>query len=434
MSLTTPESVRKLQNALGTKAKNEPACRFHQLYDKVYRADILAHAYELSRANGGAPGVDGVTFEQIESEGREKWLASLREALHDKSYQPAAVRRVMIPKPGGGERPLGIPTIRDRVAQRAAVLVLQPIFEADFLPALHGYREGRSAHGAIGEIKESLRGGLTEVVDADLSRYFDTIPHDQLMQSLARRIVDRQMLALLKRWLEVPVEERDDQGRPRMSGGKGSKHGVPQGGPLSPLLANLYINRLAKAFARCAARLRARLVNYADDFVILSRGGGQEILAWLRHALTKMGLSLNEAKTCVRDARAETFDFLGFTLGRQKSQRDGRGCYPSTPSKRSVRRFRENINRFMRSSNTEPWEAIVQALNRKIRGWAAYFRYGAYANAFRALDRFVANRVRHFLRRRHKVSSRGTRHFGRLQIYSTFGVVSLGMLGKAARS
>jgi RNA-directed DNA polymerase len=275
---------------------------------------------------------------------------------------------------------------------------------------------------------------MTEVVDADLSRYFDTIPHDQLMKSVARRIVDRQMLALLKKWLGAPVEERDDQGRPRMSGGKRAKQGIPQGGPLSPLLANLYINRLAKAFTRCAQAFRARLVNYADDFVILSRGRAQEILFWVRHALARMGLTLNETKTCIRDARLETFDFLGFTLGRQRSSRDGSWCYPSTPSRGSVRRFKENINRLMVSSNTDPWETVVKRLNRKIRGWAAYFRFGAFASAFRALDRFVAERTRHFLRRRHKVSSRGTRRFGRKQVYSEFGVVSLEMLGKAARS
>lgn len=434
MSLATPDSVRKLQNGLGTKAKNEPACRFHQLYDKIYRADLLAHAYALCRSNRGAAGVDGVTFEQIESEGEEKWLASLGEELHRKSYQPAAVRRVMIPKPGGGERPLGIPTIRDRVAQTAALLVLQPIFEADFLPALHGYRVGRDAHGAVAEIKESLRSGMTEVVDADLSRYFDTIPHDQLMQSLARRIVDRQMLALLKMWLVVPVEESDDPGRPRRSGGKKTKQGVPQGGPLSPLLANIYFNRLAKAFAKHAEHLEARLVAYADDFVILSRGHAREVLAWVRHALARMGLTLNETKTCVRDARIELFDFLGFTLGRQKSQRDGRWCYPSRPSRRSVGRFKENIHRLMVASHTDPWETVASALNRKIRGWAAYFRFGAYGSTFRALDRFVAERARHFLRRRHKVSSRGTRRFGRRQIYSEFGVVSLVALDKAARS
>lgn len=434
MSLATPGSVRKLQTALGTKAKNEPACRFHQLYDKIYRADILAHAYAVSRSNQGAPGVDGETFGAIEAAGREEWLASLREALRTKSYQPAAVRRVMIPKPGGGERPLGIPTIRDRVAQTAAVLVLQPIFEADFLPALHGYREGRGAHGAVQEVKDSLRSGMTEVVDADLSRYFDTIPHDQLMRSLARRIVDRHLLALLKKWLEVPVEETDDQGRTRRMGGKRARRGVPQGGPLSPLLANLYINRLAKAFARHAETFRARLVNYADDFVLLSRGRGQAILAWLRSVLTRMGLTLNEAKTCVRDARVETFDFLGFTLGRQRSGRDGHWCYPSTPSRRAVGRFKENLRRFMAASHTDPWESIVQILNRKIRGWAAYFRFGAHANTFRALDRFVAERARHFLRRRHKVPSRGTRRYGRRQIYSELGVVSLVALGKAARS
>ena len=434
MSLATPESVRKLQSGLGTKAKNEPAFRFYQLYDKVYRPDILAHAYALSKSKNGAAGVDGVTFESIEASGAEEWLASLGKALHGKTYEPSAVRRVMIPKPGGGERPLGIPTVRDRVAQTAVALVIGPIFEADLEPNAHGYRPGHSAPGAVEKVKEALNAGMTEVVDADLSRYFDTIPHDQLMKSLARRISDSQMLALIKAWLKVPVEERNDRDRPRMTGGKDATCGVPQGGPLSPLLANIYINRLLKAFARVAGRYDAALVNYADDFVILSRGRAREALGWLRRVLPQIGLTLNEGKTSVRDALSETFDFLGFTLGRQPSQRTGQMCFPSRPSRRSIRRFRDNIHQYLRRNINEPWCEVALGLNRKIRGWAAYFHHGAFWAASRALNRFVAERVRTFLRRRHKVSTCGTRRFGRREVYSTLGVVSLESLAKAARS
>lgn len=434
MSLATPESVGKLQSGLGTKAKNEPAFRFYQLYDKLYRADILAFAYALSKSNKGAPGVDGVSFAMVESEGLEKWLASLQQELRSRSYQPKAVRRVVIPKPGGGERPLGIPTIKDRVVQTAAVLVLEPIFEADLLPNVYGYREARSAHGAIEAVKQGLRSGMTEVVDADLTRYFDSIPHDQLMKSVARRIVDHHLLALIKSWLEVPIEEKDDQGRTRMSGGKDAKQGVPQGGPLSPLLANIYINRLVKAFAKRAREFQAILVNYADDFVILSCGKAREALAWVRRALERMGLRLNEAKTSIRNACSETFDFLGFTLGRQKSQRTGYWCFPSKPSKRSIERFKEGICEVLGHGNMAPIEEVVRSLNRKIRGWAAYFQLGAHGVAFKGLNRFVANRARQFLRRRHKVPSRGTKRFGRREIYSDFGVVSIEVLGRAVRS
>src|SRR5450756_1644427 len=242
MSLTTPSKIRELQIKLYRKAKNEPEYRFYQLYDKVYREDILDHAYELARANHGAPGVDGESFEDIESRGLGEWKNGLREELRNKTYQPQPVRRVMIPKPGGGERPLGIPTIKDRVVQTAAKLLLEPIFEADFDPNAYGYRPKRSAPGAIQKVHKLLCEGYTDVVDADLSKYFETIPHSELMQCVARRIVDREMLRLIKMWLKVPVEERDENGKPRVSGGKGSTCGTPQGGVISPVLANLYMN------------------------------------------------------------------------------------------------------------------------------------------------------------------------------------------------
>src|SRR3954454_5164392 len=317
MSLETPEKIRTLQRKLYCKAKAEPAFRFYLLYDKICREDILRHAYRLARANAGAPGVDGVTFAQIEAQGLDAWLASLREELASKTYRPGPVRRVMIPKPGGGERPLGIPMIRDRVVQTAAKLVLEPIFEADLEPAAYGYRPGRSGIDAVKAVHRLLCQGFTDVVDADLSKYFDTIPHDDLLRSVAARIVDRHVLRLIKLWLKAPVEETDPDGRRRMSGGKPSPCGVPQGGVISPLLANRYMNRFLRHWRNqgCGDAYKAHVVNYADDFVILSRGRAAEALAWPRQVMTRLGLTINETKTAVIDARQEHFDCLGYSFG-----------------------------------------------------------------------------------------------------------------------
>jgi len=272
MSLQTPEKIRTLQRKLYLKAKAEPEFRFYLLYDKIWREDILLHAYHLARSNAGAPGVDGQSFAMIEADGLEEWLSGLREDLRAKTYRPQPVRRVMIPKPGGdGERPLGIPTIRDRVAQTAVKLLIEPIFEADLDPDTYGYRPRRRASDAIERVGDLLRDGHTDVVDADLSKYFDTIPHRELMQSVARRIVDRNVLRLIKLWLETPVEESDGDGKRRMGGGKRSTRGTPQGGVISPLLANLYLNRFLKYWRITGQgeRLRAHVITYADDFVIL---------------------------------------------------------------------------------------------------------------------------------------------------------------------
>ena len=230
MSLETSEKIRTLQRKLYRKAKAEPAFRFYVLYDKICREDILRHAYALARANAGAPGVDGVTFKQIDAAGVEAWLSGLREDLVSRTYRPDPVRRVTIPKPGGGDRPLGIPTIRDRVVQTAAKIVLEPIFEADFEDSAYGYRPRRSAIDAVKETHRLICRGYTDVVDADLSKYFDTIPHADLLQSVGRRVVDRHVLWLIKLWLRAPVEERDGSGTLRMSGGKSNKCGTPQGG------------------------------------------------------------------------------------------------------------------------------------------------------------------------------------------------------------
>jgi len=268
VSLATPERIRTLQRALYVKAKQEPTRRFHALYDKVWRADILAHAYALCRANGGAPGVDRETFARIEVYGVERWLDERREEVRTGRYKPQPVRRVMIPKSSGvGQRPLGIPTIRDRVVQTAATLVLEPIFEADFDEAAFGYRPRRSALDAVRKVHRAIDEGHTEVVDADLSKYFDTIPHPELMQCLARRISDGKMLHLVKMWLKAPVEETDERGHRRMSGGKKATRGTPQGGVASPLLANIYMHRFIKAFRKYGldGRYGAVLVTYADD-------------------------------------------------------------------------------------------------------------------------------------------------------------------------
>src|SRR5438270_4059085 len=356
MSLETPIKIRMLQRKLYQKAKEEPSYRFYLLYDKMYREDILQHAYALVKANKGAPGVDGQSFEQIESEGLEKWLEGIRNDLRAKTYQPQAVRRVMIPKPGGGERPVVIPTIRDRVVQTAAQLLLEPSLEADSDPNAYGYRPKRSAPEAIQKVHQLLNAGYTDVVDADLSKYFDTIPHSELMQCVARRIVDRDMLRLIKMWLKVPVEERDENGKSRISGGKGSTCGTPQGGVISPLLANLYMNRFLK-YWRITGRselFQAEVINYADDFVILSRGCAAEALNWTRSVMTRIGLTLNEAKTSIKQARRERFDCLGYTVGPHRLRKDGHVYLGASPSKKSVSRLRQKVGDLLERHNVAP--------------------------------------------------------------------------------
>ena len=427
MSLETPMKIRMLQKKLYQKAKEEPSYRFYLLYDKMYREDVLAHAYALVKSNQGAPGVDGQSFQGIESQGVEGWLNGIRKDLRAKAYQPQAVRRVMIPKSGGGERPLGIPTIRDRVVQTAAKLLLEPIFEADFDPDAYGYRPKRSAQEAIQKVHKLLCEGYTDVVDADLSKYFDTIPHSELMQCVARRIVDRDVLHLIKMWLKVPVEERDENGKPRVSGGKGSTCGTPQGGVISPLLANLYMNRFLK-YWRITGRsevFRARVINYADDFVILSRGCAAEALDWTRNVMTRIGLTLNEAKTSIKQARRERFDFLGYSLGPHRLRTDGHVYLGASPSKKSVSRLRQKVGDLLVQQNVAPWPEVRNQLNRILLGWSNYFGYGTRMMAYRAVEHYVYERVRNFLRHRHKVQSRGSSHFTDGVVFGKLGVLRL---------
>lgn len=427
MSLETPERIRSLQKKLYCKAKSEPDFRFYLLYDKVYREDILEHAYKVARANAGAPGVDGVSFAQIDVAGSKEWLAGIGKQLREKTYRPDPVRRVMIPKPNGGERPLGIPTIRDRVVQTAVKLVIEPIFEADLEPNAYGYRPKRSACDAVRAVHGLLRGGYTDVVDADLTKYFDTIPHDQLMRSVARRIVDKHVLRLIKMWLRAPVEETDGDGRKRLTGGKRHKMGTPQGGVVSPLLANLYMNRFLKHWrlTEQGRKLKAHVIAYADDFVILSRGYAQEAKAWAREVMSRLGLSLNEAKTSVRNARMERFDFLGYSFGPHYAPKNGQRYLGASPSKKSVACLKPRISAILHRGNKDPWEEVCGKLNRLLKGWSGYFEHGTLTPAYRAVDNHVLTRARRFLVQRHKVLSRGAVRFSRRIVFGELGVLSL---------
>jgi RNA-directed DNA polymerase len=427
MSLATPEKIRDFQKKLYVKAKGEPNFRFYSLYDKIHRADILAHAYALAKGNQGAPGVDGETFEKIEAEGLEDWLARLGEELREGRYEPRPVRRVYIPKPGGGQRPLGIPVVRDRVAQTAAKLVLEPIFEADFEEGMYGYRPERSAQGAVEEVVGALRNGQTDVVDADLSKYFDTIPHEDLLKAVARRVCDGKVLHLIKLWLKAPVEERTESGKTRMTGGKGNKIGTPQGGVMSPLLANIYMNRYMRAWRERGEdrNLKAVVVNYADDFVILSRGKAAQALELTRRWMKSLKLTMNDKKTRLCDARKETLDFLGYTFGLLVFRPTGKRYLGAKPSDKALTRLREKLRSILSPWNTGAWEETAARVNRMTRGWANYFSIGSIARAYWKMNRFLEYRVRRFLVRRHKVPGRGTRRFPTEWIFGPVGIRKL---------
>lgn len=429
-NLSIPESVQKLQTALQAKAKENSGFRFYALYDKVHRVDVLQFAYLRCKSNGGAAGVDGHEFDDIESYGREQWLRELAQDLREKKYQPQAVRRVFIPKRGGtGRRPLGIPSIRDRTVQMATVLVLGPIFETDLQPEQHAYRPERNALSAVKQVYKLLKTGHTKVIDADLAAYFDSIPHMELLQSVARRVVDRQVLHLMRMWLNAPVEEADKRGNAtRTTRNRDEKRGIPQGSPISPLLSNIYMRRFVLAWKKLghAERYKAQIVNYADDFVICCQGNAFEAMQGMRQLMGRLRLTVNEEKTHYCRVPRQHFNFLGYTFGRYYSKTSGRAYLSAKPSKKSLSRQIESIREKTDKRRTLlPAEQIVTELNDGLRGWANYFALGPVEDAYRAIERCVTRRLRRWLCIKHEVRGSGCYRFTDQYLHDQLGLLRI---------
>ena len=427
-SRNSQETVSVLQRKLYLKVKHQTTFRFYSLYDKVYRSDVLQRVFELVRQNQGSPGIDGETFAAIEAGiGKLAYCQEIQESLKANTYRAMPVKRVEIPKPNGETRPLGIPCIKDRVVQMAVKLVIEPIFEADFSPNSYGFRPKRSAHQAMDAIREGLLKGHAQVIDADLSKYFDTIPHNKLLRAVAERIVDSRILSLLRQWLKVPVIKVDKKTDNIIGGGRKARIGTPQGGVISPLLANIYLNILDRIWDRhqLASKYKARLVRYADDMVILCARDTTQPYATLQNILSKLDLKLNEDKTQIRDARKETFRFLGFDISIVTGKQSGKHFPLVEPSDKAMQTIKQKIKSYTRRDmNPVPIDIIVGKLNQTVRGWSNYFHYGHGHRKLKAVKYYMEESLRHHLRYRHKVTNHGVayKQFPRRYIYDYLGL------------
>ena len=403
------ERVRLLQLKLYLKAKQESGFKFYILYDKIFQKHVLSEAYKRSKKKNGAPGIDKQTFADIEKYGRKKFLDEISEELRTRTYKPQAVKRVWIEKENGGKRPLGIPTIKDRVVQQACKIVIEPIFEADFDNSSYGFRPKRSAKGAISEIRDKLKQGNQTVYDADLSKYFDTIPHDKLEIALKERIADPRVLHLINTWLKVPIVEEDG----KYTGGKSNKKGTPQGGVISPLLANIYMNLLDRIVNNPQGKFSRRgitMIRYADDFILMSKHIDQEVINMVHNYLDRMGLTINTEKSKLINAKEESFDFLGFRFRYDRSIFSKKGKFWNIqPKPKSQKKIRQKINQKLKSIGHFPASGVVSELNPIIRGWMNYYRIEkvSYTQvAFRDLESYLRNRLLRYYNRKSQRKSR----------------------------